>query len=91
MKLYIKRNPNELAELAFREQCIINYSMLYHFIAKFHKIKNTRNDSPNFYSYFKFNDKYYLGECHKDQLDELLNSFKMKGSVSLLTHLEIIE
>ena len=90
MKLYIKRNTNELAELVFQNDELLDYSSVYHFAAKYHELLGDNSKLPNFFRYFKFNDRYYLGECDDSQLKILLTNLNDRRRATILPHLEIV-
>ena len=95
MKLYIKRNPNELAELAFGQKYINDYDYICHFVNDFCNIVTSHNGVEKKWLSIAYqlmeNEKFYLGECSKDQLSELLASWNLKSKQIVDKFLEIEE
>ena len=88
MKIYVKRNMNELGELAFKERCscpdVIANTFAY-WLAYYKDDKGTR-----WYD-FKVNVKTYLGEYTEEEFRLALDTLAESGRRMLMDYLEIEE
>ena len=89
MKLYIKRNMNELAELTFGENytCDVGLAQLFLNLLK----DVVPGLSFSVYLDFRKYRKIYLGECSEEQLDKAFDTLYWLDRDVLKPYLEIIE
>ena len=89
MKLYIKRNLNQLAELAFGEnyKCGVGLAML--FSSRLNRIV-TGLISPNYINFKKWR-RIYLGECSEEQLNKSFDGLCRFDKEIIKPYLEIVE
>ena len=92
MKIYIKRNPNELGELAFGENYICHYAEAQNFCDLLGRIsgKVVQFYPARLVSLFKTKSKVYLGKYTEDEVFGVLNkfSFYIDGNEHLIKYLE---
>ena len=91
IKIYAKRNMNELAELVYgNESYTCNSHTIDYFVSAIRgAIPYTR--SGNTKKQFKRKKRIYLGKCTKERLEEAYVCFTEKGRKILDNHLEFVD
>ena len=91
MKLYIKRNPNELAELAFREDYLNNVIAIRNFMFRYYKITRGLGKLTTINWRLARSKKFYLGDCNRDQFAEIMECYTDGNNIDVNSFLEIKE
>ena len=90
MKLYIKRNPNELAELVFGKNCLCPEEVAKNFIFRFCSVMGKNKEEwHRLLSEFRQKSRVYLGECEEEELKDCITYYTRINKIE--RYLEIIE